>query len=94
MCRNIRLLFNFTPPTTDEEIRAAALQYVRKVSGLREPSKANDAAFRRSTEAITKATRALLESLEPHGHPHTREEQIAKARARNLKRFGPKPSPA
>ena len=94
MCRNIRLLFNFTPPTTDEEIEAAALQYVRKVTGVREPTRDNEAAFDRGIAAVTRATRALLEGLEPHSKPHTREEQLAKARARNLKRFGPKPAPS
>jgi hypothetical protein len=88
MCRNIRVLFNFDPPTTEAEVRAAALQYVRKVSGARAPSKANQASFDRAVEAITAATTELLAGLETTAPARTREEELAKARAKNAKRFG------
>jgi hypothetical protein len=87
MCRNIRILFNFEPPTTEEEMRAAALQYVRKVSGARAPSKANEAPFEKAVEEITAATRALLKSLTTTAPPRTREEEAARGKARNAKRF-------
>ncbi|MFO0761998.1 MAG: DUF2277 domain-containing protein [Byssovorax sp.] len=86
MCRNIRLLFNFDPPTTEDEIRAAAIQYVRKVSGTRKPSKVNEAAFERAIEAVTAATRALLGGLETHAPPHSREVEAARAKMRGARR--------
>jgi hypothetical protein len=86
MCRNIRILFNFEPPTTVEEMRAAALQYVRKVSGTRAPSQANRPAFERAVDRITAATRELLGGLSTQAAPRTREEEAAKARARGLRR--------
>jgi hypothetical protein len=87
MCRNIRTLFNFETPATDEEIRAAALQYVRKVSGFNQPSKANEATFNAAVEAITAVSRTLLNSLETSAPPKNREEEAAKARARSDLRF-------
>ncbi|MSP59845.1 MAG: DUF2277 domain-containing protein [Myxococcales bacterium] len=87
MCRNIRLLFNFDPPTTDEEVSAAALQYARKVSGTRVPSKANQAHFDRAVAEIAQATRALLQGLETSAPPRSREDEEAKARARSAIRF-------
>lgn len=88
MCRNIRPLFNFEPPATDEEIHAAALQYVRKVSGTRKPSQANLDVFEKAVEEIAAATRRLVYSLETTAPPKNREEEREKARARNAKRFG------
>ncbi|HEU0035706.1 MAG TPA: DUF2277 domain-containing protein [Kofleriaceae bacterium] len=88
MCRNIRPLFNFEPPATDDEIRAAALQYVRKVSGTREPRGKNHDVFERAVEEIARVTRALVDSLETTAPPKNRDEELAKARARNAKRFG------
>jgi hypothetical protein len=82
MCRNIRVLHHFEPPTTPEEIRAAALQFVRKVSGSTKPSQANQAAFDRAVDQITAVTTELLENLEARGAPRTREGELAKARAR------------
>ena len=87
MCRNIRTLFNFEPPVTEEEIRAAALQFVRKVSGFAKPSKANEAAFFAAADEITAVSRHLLTSLETNAPPRSREEEIAKARARAAQRF-------
>jgi hypothetical protein len=87
MCRNIRSLFNFEPPVTEEEIHAAALQFVRKVSGFNKPSKANDAAFRAAVEEIAAASRRLLGSLETSAPPRNRAEEAAKARARAVLRF-------
>jgi hypothetical protein len=87
MCRNIKTLFNFETPATEEEIRAAALQFVRKLSGFNSPSKANEAAFNTAVEAITMISSNLLESLETTAPPKSRAEEMAKARARNLKRF-------
>jgi hypothetical protein len=87
MCRNIRLLSNFEPPATDEEVEAAALQYVRKVSGTRAPSQANQQAFDRAVEQIAKATRALVDTLETSAPPKNREEEAQKARARSAERF-------
>jgi hypothetical protein len=92
MCRNIRVLFNFEPPATEEEIHEAALQYVRKVSGTRKPSKANQQRFDRAVERISKATADLVESLETEAPPRTREDEARKAKARAIKRFGPAPS--
>ena len=83
MCRSIRVLHHFEPPTTPEEIRAAALQYVRKVSGTAKPSKANEEAFQRAVDAVDAATTVLLAALEtPRGEPRTREGELAKARLR------------
>ncbi|HEX7272483.1 MAG TPA: DUF2277 domain-containing protein [Casimicrobiaceae bacterium] len=90
MCRNIRMLFNFEPPVTEEEIRAAALQFVRKVSGFNKPSKANDAAFQAAVDEIAAASRKLLASLETTAPPRNREEEAAKARARGALRFTPR----
>jgi hypothetical protein len=88
MCRNIRPLFNFEPPATDEEIHAAALQYVRKVSGTRKPSEANSDPFERAIAEIAKATRRLVDSLETTAPPKNREVEAAKARERSANRFG------
>jgi hypothetical protein len=88
MCRNIRPLFNFEPPATDEEVAAAALQYVRKVSGTRKPSKDNLRAFDRAVAAIAKATRELVDTLETDAPPKNREEEARKARARSAERYG------
>jgi hypothetical protein len=82
MCRNIRVLHNFDPPTTPEEIQAAALQFVRKVSGSTRPSLANQAAFDRAVEAVAAITTELLDDLEARGEPRTRDGEAAKARAR------------
>ena len=82
MCRNIRPLFNFEPPATETEVHDAALQYVRKVSGSRKPSKVNEAAFEQAVADIAEATQRLLDSLETHAPPKNREDEAAKARAR------------
>jgi hypothetical protein len=87
MCRNIRPLFNFEPPATEEEIREAALQFVRKVSGFNRPSKANEAAFFAAVDAIAVASSTLLNSLETQAPPKSREEEAARARARAAQRF-------
>jgi hypothetical protein len=87
MCRNIKILFNFDPPVTEEEIRAASLQFVRKVSGFNKPSKANEAAFLQAVEDIAKASGRLLSSLETIAPPRSREEEAAKAKARSAVRF-------
>ena len=87
MCRNIRTLFNFEPPVTDEEIRAASLQFVRKVSGFTKPSKTNEAAFLAAVEEVAAISRKLLTSLETNAPPRNREEEAAKARARAAQRF-------
>jgi hypothetical protein len=87
MCRNIKPLFNFDPPATDEEIRASAIQYVRKVSGFTKPSAANEAAFLTAVDEITAVTSTLLNSLTTKASPKNREEEIAKKRALNAKRF-------
>lgn len=86
MCRSIKTLYNFEPPATDEEIRAAALQYVRKISGFRKPSKANEAVFQSAVEGITEISRELLDSLTTSAPSKDREEETAKARARFAKR--------
>ena len=86
MCRNIRVLHNFAPPTTPEEIQAAALQYVRKASGSTRPSMANQVAFDAAVNAIAAITTALLENLEARGEPRTRDGELAKAKARWEKR--------
>ena len=87
MCRNIKSLFNFEPPVTGEEIRAAALQYVRKVSGFNKPSKANEAAFLAAVDEIAAVTSTLLSSLETNAPPRNRTEEAVKARARAAQRF-------
>ena len=87
MCRNIRTLYNFEPPVTDDEVDAAALQYVRKVSGFTKPSHANAAAFERAVEAVAEASRALLAELVTAAPPRDREVEAAKARARAATRF-------
>ncbi len=87
MCRNIKPLFNFKPPATDEEIRDAALQFVRKVSGFRKPSKVNERAFDKAIDRIAAASRSLLDSLETSAPPRSRAKEAAKARARAAKRF-------
>jgi hypothetical protein len=89
MCRNIKPLFNFDPPATDEEIRDAALQFVRKLSGYHEPSHANEAAFNKGVEEVAHAARHLMNALVTDAEPKNREEEAAKARARIEKRFGP-----
>ncbi len=89
MCRNIKTLFNFEPPVTDEEIHAASLQFVRKVSGFNKPSKANEAAFLAAVDEIAGISRNLLNSLETNAAPRNREEEAAKARARAAQRFAP-----
>lgn len=88
MCRNIRTLYNFAPPATDDEIRAAALQYVRKVSGMTKPSQANAEAFERAVAEIAHATEHLLAELVTSAPPKDREVEREKARARSAKRFG------
>lgn len=88
MCRNIKPLFNFDPPTTDEEIQAASLQFVRKVSGFTKPSKANEATFLLAVDEISAIAKKLLQSLETTAPPKNREEEMAKARARTALRFG------
>ena len=88
MCRNIRTLFNFEPPATEEEIRASALQFVRKLSGCTNPSKINEAAFGRAVDEVTEAARRLLESLQTAQPARDREIEAAKARERSRARFG------
>ena len=87
MCRNIRTLFNFDPPATDAEIRDASLQFVRKISGFRQPSKSNEHSFLAAVDEITRISTSLLRSLETNARPRTREEEIAKAKARAAERF-------
>lgn len=88
MCRNIKILFNFDPPVTAEEVRAASLQFVRKISGFNKPSKANEGAFLGAVEEIASISSRLLASLETNAPPKNREEQAAKAKARAAERFG------
>jgi len=88
MCRNIKMLFNFDPPVTDEEIRAASLQFVRKISGFTKPSKANEPAFLAAIEEVAATSTRLLLSLETTAAPRNREEEAAKAKARAAARFG------
>jgi hypothetical protein len=88
MCRNIRPLFNFAPPATEEEIRAASLQYVRKVSGVLKPSQANQAEFERAVAAVAECTRQLIETLVTNAPPRDREVEKERAKARNVRRFG------
>ena len=88
MCRNIKTLHNFKPPATDDEIRASAIQFVRKLSGFTKPSKANEAAFDRAVNSVTKAAHELLDSLVTNAPPRDREVEAARARARTAVRFG------
>ena len=87
MCRNIRTLFNFEPPASEEEIRASALQFVRKLSGFAKPSRANEAAFNRAVDEVTETARRLLRSLETASPARNREVEVAKARARARERY-------
>lgn len=87
MCRNIRTLANFDPPATGDEIRASALQFVRKLSGTTKPSRANEAAFERAVDEVTEAAHRLINSLHIHAPPRNREEEARKAKERSLKRF-------
>jgi len=89
MCRNIKTLFNFEPPASEQEIRDASLQFVRKLSGFTRPSQANEAAFARAVEEVSQAARTLLSSLVTNGTPRQREVEAAKAKERNARRFGP-----
>jgi hypothetical protein len=86
MCRNIKTLYHFHPPASDDEVRASALQFVRKLSGMAKPSKANERAFARAVEKVSAATFELFASLEVHGPPRSREEEAKKAKARGQKR--------
>jgi hypothetical protein len=88
MCRNIRTLHNFDPPASENEVQAAALQYVRKISGFTKPSRANEEAFARAVQAVTLASERLLDELETNAPPKDRETEAAKARARAAKRYG------
>jgi hypothetical protein len=88
MCRNIKTLFNFEPPVTEDEVRAASLQFVRKISGFNKPSKSNEAAFNAAVEEIAGISLRLLQSLETSAAPRNREEEAAKAKARAAERFG------
>jgi len=88
MCRNIKTLFNFDPPATDEEIRAASLQFVRKLSGFNAPSRANEAVFNSAIEEVAAVARRLVDSLETHAPPKNRDEEAARAKARSAERFG------
>jgi hypothetical protein len=88
MCRSIKTLFNFDPPATDEEIRAASLQFVRKLSGFNQPSRANEVAFNRAVDEVTAVARNLLDSLVTSAEPRNREVEAERARARVAERFG------
>ena len=88
MCRNIKTLFNFDPPVTEDEVRAASLQFVRKISGFNKPSKANEVAFENAVDEVAGISMRLLRSLETTAPPKNREEEAARARARALERFG------
>jgi hypothetical protein len=88
MCRNIKTLFNFEPPATDEEIRAASLQFVRKLSGFNKPSKANEEAFDQAIEDVAHVARTLIDSLVTNAEPRDREIEAERARQRNAERFG------
>jgi hypothetical protein len=90
MCRNIKTLFNFEPPATDEEVRAASLQFVRKLSGFNAPSKLNEDAFNAAVEETFRVARTLVDSLVTLSPPRDRATEAAKAKARNLERFGPR----
>jgi len=87
MCRNIKTLANFEPPATDDEVRASALQFVRKLSGTTRPSRANEQVFERAVDEVTAAARRLLQSLETHAAPRNREDEEIKARERSKRRF-------
>ena len=87
MCRNIKPLFNFDPPATDDEIRASSLQFVRKLSGFAKPSKANEAAFQSAVEDVSAAARKLIDSLTTTAQPRDRDDEAAKARARAIERY-------
>ena len=87
MCRNIKVLANFEPPATDDEVRASALQFVRKLSGATKPSKANEEAVNRAVEEVTASARRLIDALETKAPPRDREEEARKAKERSLKRF-------
>ena len=93
MCRNIKTLFNFEPPATNDEIRASALQFVRKLSGSTKPSKANEAAFDLAVEEVSTAATRLLDALVTEANPKNREEEAAKARARAARRYASAPAP-
>lgn len=93
MCRNIRTLFNFEPPATDDEVRAACLQFVRKLSGFHTPSRANEAAFQRAVEEATGVARRLIDDLVTTSPPRNRADVAARARERSVKRFGPSEAP-
>ena len=88
MCRNIKILFNFDPPVADDEIRAASLQFVRKISGFNKPSKANESSFLDAVDDVADIAKRLLRSLETTAPPKSREEEAAKAKARAVQRFG------
>lgn len=88
MCRNIKTLANFEPPATDDEVRAAALQFVRKLSGTTHPSRANEEAFNRAVEEVTASARRLIDSMETRSSPRNREEESRKARLQSARRFG------
>lgn len=88
MCRNIKVLANFAPPATDDEVRASALQFVRKLSGTTRPSRANAEAFDRAVDEVTAAARRLIDALEIHAPPRDRDEEMRRARERTRKRFG------
>jgi hypothetical protein len=88
MCRNIKTLFNFDPPVTDDEVRAASLQFVRKITGFNKPSKANESAFLSAIDEIAAISARLLYSLDTNAPPKNREEEAAKAKARSAERFG------
>jgi len=97
MCRNIKTLHNFSPPATDDEVRASALQFVRKLSGTTKPSKQNEAVFNRAVDEVARVARELLDSLVTSAPPRDREVEAAKAKARSAERFGPRaisPDPA
>ncbi|MDE0643443.1 MAG: DUF2277 domain-containing protein [bacterium] len=91
MCRSIRTLHNYDPPATDEEVRAAALQFVRKISGATRPSRLNQEVFEKAVEAITRETRSLVDGLVTRAPPKNREEEAIKARARSAARYGQRP---
>jgi hypothetical protein len=91
MCRNIRPLFNFDPPVTEEEVRAASLQFVRKISGFTKPSKTNEEAFSRAVDEVAAAARRLVDSLTTSAPPRDREVEAAKAKARAAERYAPRP---
>ena len=93
MCRNIKILFNFDPPVTSEEVRDASLQFVRKITGYNKPSKANEAAFFSAVNEIADASNRLLRSLETSARPKNREEEAAKTKARSAERFGAQVEP-